>query len=152
LLDKPRHFAIHIRRGDTIALGEDYYFTDEENVEAIVRIKQLYMEDFRRIHIISDGSEGDLKNLLRSLEAKNIEYQLHLKKDVKLKEAFHHMVMADILVYGISEFSRSAAFLNGGGLVYHVNTLLSGSNEPTPLIDILPGTSLSDGGYGIWFE
>jgi len=149
LLDKPRHFAIHIRRGDMMELGGIHYITDEQNVEAIVRIKQLYIEDFRRIHIVSDGSEEDLKNVLGSLEANNIEYKLHLKKDVKLKEAFHHMVMTDILVYGPSEFCRSAAFLNGGGLVYHVHTLLSGSNEPTPLIDILPGTSPTDNGYWI---
>lgn len=90
-----------------------------------------------------------MKYVLESLEGKDIEYKLHLKKDVELKEAFHHMVMTDILIYGPSEFCRSAAFLNGGGLVYHVKTLLSGSNEPTPVIDILPGTSPTDNGYYI---
>jgi len=149
LLDEPKHFAIHIRRGDMMELQNQnsYYIHDEENVEAIVRIKELYMEDFRRVHIISDANEEDLKKVLGDLEAKNIEYKLHLKNNVDLKEAFHHMVMADILIYGFSEFCRCAAFLNAGGLVYHVRTLLSGSNEPTPLIEILPGTSVLDGGY-----
>merc|ERR1719204_2853580 len=81
LLDKPKHFAIHIRRGDMIELSNlTSYINDEQNVEAIMKIKELYSEDFSRIHILSDGTEEDLKNLLEVLKAEGIEYKLHLKK------------------------------------------------------------------------
>jgi len=148
LLDKPKHFAIHIRRGDMMELSHlGSYINDKQNVEAIMKIKELYSEDFSRIHILSDGTEEDLKNLLEDLKAEGIEYKLHLKKDVDLKEAFHHMVKADVLIYGPSEFCRAAAFLNGGGLVHSVHTLLAGINKPTLLEEILPGTKLTDNGY-----
>jgi len=150
LLDQPKHFAIHIRRGDMMEKYSDSkigYIRDEQNVEAILIIKDLYEDDFRRIHILSDGKEEDFKNFLEDLRAKDIEYKLHLKAQVPLKEAFHHMVMADVLIYGPSEFCRSAAFLNGGGMVYHVHNLLDGSDEPTHLFDILPGTKATDNGY-----
>jgi len=117
-LDQPKNFAIHIRRGDMMELYshiEVAYISDEENVEAIMKIKELYEEDFKRIHIISDASEQDLKKILEDLEVKGIEYKLHLKTDVDLKEAFHHMVMTDVLIYGPSEFCRSAAFFKFRG-------------------------------------
>jgi len=149
LLDKPKHFALHIRRGDMMewSFVEGAVISDKQNLEAIKKIKELYSEDFSRIHILSDGTEKILKNLLLDLKAEGIEYKLHLKEEVAVKEAFHHLVMADVLIYGPSEFCRAAAFLNGGGLVYSVHTLLAGSNKPTKLEDILPGTKATDNGY-----
>jgi len=150
LLDKPKHFTIHIRRGDMMEQFshlEGFYVTDKENVQAIVKIKEIYSEEFSRIHILSDAKENHLKHILGDLRDRDIQYKLHLKKDVDLKEAFHHMVMADVLIYGTSEFCRAAAFLNGGGLVHSVHELISGVKKPTDLHQILPGTKVTDNGY-----
>jgi len=150
LLDKPKHFTIHIRRGDMMENWshlEVAYITDVQNVLAIMKIKEIYSEAFSRIHIISDAKENDLSDMLNDLKDREIEYKLHLKKDVDVKEAFHHMVMADVLIYGPSEFCRAAAFLNLGGLVHSVHELLDGVKKPTHLHQILPGTKVTDNGY-----
>ena len=101
--------AIHLRRGD---VGENYkkrFTSNKEYIELINNVAKIYPQ--HKITIFSEGKEEDFEELKRE----NITFCLN----GDIRETFHNLVRAKILILSKSSFSYSAALLNEN-LVYYV--------------------------------
>lgn len=94
--------AIHIRRGDVKKTCNQRYTSNNEYIDIINKLKQLYPD--YKITIFSEGIEDDFKEL----QDLDINFQLN----VNIKETFHSMVQAKVLVLAKSSFSYCAGLLN----------------------------------------
>ena len=104
--------AIHIRRGDilddmdTIPSSHFYFDPNERIRKCIEFVKEEH--EFDEIHVFSQGKQESFAGI----EVEGLHFVYHLDED--LKEAFHAMVMAEILIIGKSSFSWVPGYLNIG--------------------------------------
>ena len=96
--------AIHIRRGDVSSNKHTSRYTPNSiYINLLTKIK-IPTNDFV-IHIFSQGNKNDFKEFST---LKDVQY--HLNTDVR--EAFHCLVKADLLIVCKSSFSYCAGLLN----------------------------------------
>jgi hypothetical protein len=100
--------AIHIRRGDVDEKLWHRYTENKIYINIINSLKKKYPN--YNIIIFSEGNIDDFKDF--NLEEKNF------KLNVEIKETFHSLVKAKILVTSKSSFSYTAALLNENTVYY----------------------------------
>lgn len=98
------NIAVHIRRGDVSATQHVQRYTSNDTYIQLLSKMKLPNNSF--IHIFSEGSPNDFKEFTNKY--KNIT--LHLNTNIK--ETFHCMVKADLLILSKSSFSYCAGLLN----------------------------------------
>jgi hypothetical protein len=127
--------AVHVRRGDLKSFklanpGE--YNKRWLNIEYYQEILSSILAELGKspysIHVVSDGTADDLRALTAEFSC-----ILHLGQSAEL--AFHQMVLADILVPGLSSFSLVAGKISRG-----VKVVGSQFDEVKPSL-LLPQTS-----------
>lgn len=95
------NLAVHIRRGDVNERNKNRWTEPSAIARCIGLIQKRHGPC--RLHIFTEGSAG-------------LEYLLPFNPtfyiDTDVQTAFHHMVMADILVIAKSSFTWAAAFLS----------------------------------------
>lgn len=118
----PCDVAIHIRRGD---IAKNYKIINGKNVYNSERV--ISLEYFKRkiielqsksitplnFIIFSEGKEEDFKEILIN------EYNITFYLNTDIRETFHSMVQAPILVLSQSMMSIAAALLNTGEIHYY---------------------------------
>jgi len=111
--DEHFEIALHIRRGD-VRKGRKRWRGLEVYNECIASLKAFYGNSDKpvRFHILSEGELSDF----RKMDDTHPGMVWHLNGDPKL--AYHHMVMADVLVPALSAFSRTAGFLSKNKVYY----------------------------------
>lgn len=100
--------AVHIRRGDVGTNDGERYTTNEKYKAILAMLRKEYPT--YKITLHSEGSLADFSDLL----GENITCKLN--EDVR--QTFHSLVTAKVLVTAKSSLSYSAALLNEG-IVYH---------------------------------
>jgi len=117
--------AVHIRRGD-ILQRNDFGLRFTANNETIAMMKvaeedalrakpRLNRGDFA-FHIYSEGSPDDFDDIAVGLGRNRVH--LHVGEKEDLRENFHDMVTADILLMAKSGLSYAAAILSTGKIYY----------------------------------
>lgn len=108
--DKGRvNVAVHIRRGDVLDMNlQGMLNSDEHYLAAMKKIRKLYPS--AKFFIYSEGKEEQFARF------KLNDVELHLNEDIK--DTFHALVTADILVTSKSTFSYTAALLSDGVIFY----------------------------------
>ena len=100
--------AIHIRRGD---VGKGNRFTPNSYYNKIIKFLNSKYPEYK----ITIFSEGKLKNF-SNISGNNINFKLN----TDIRETFHSLVSAKVLVTAKSSFSYSAAILNSNE-IYYIN-------------------------------
>ena len=101
--------AVHIRRGDALDSGQGGMWNCNEHYLAVMdKIRKTNPR--ARFHIYS---EGDPKQFM---EFCSHDVEFHLNEDIR--ETFHALVSADILITSQSTFSYTAALLSKGVIYY----------------------------------
>src|SRR5262245_4738146 len=100
--------AVHLRRGDVAKLAPHRYVSDAFMLRSIALLRQA-LEPLGRPHVINLYSEGDA-----SAFAVFTDCGCRLFLDIDPFETFHNLVQADILLTGLSSFSRLAGLLSEG--------------------------------------
>jgi hypothetical protein len=100
--------CLHVRRDDVGPSSPERYTEDAVYLQTIDSLNELHSNI--HFHIFSDGSRADLAQFERYNNAS-------LYPQYALKESFHAMVEADILVPAKSAFSYCAALLNEDGTI-----------------------------------
>jgi hypothetical protein len=102
------NIAVHIRRGDVNYLKEKYEFQWRHRwietsyyVKALTDLIKLFPSNNVEIHIYSDGTKEELKDLDIFPHTR-----FHLCEDPR--QTFHEMVIADLLIVSTSAFSITA--------------------------------------------
>jgi hypothetical protein len=113
--EKPRiennDIAIHVRRGDVsheINSSSDRYTSNEDYNKILLMLRREYPTYNITVH-----SQGNLEDF-SDLVGDNITYKLN----EDLRQTFHSLVTAKVLVMAKSSLSYSAAILNEGTVYY----------------------------------
>lgn len=96
--------AIHIRRGDVSSEKHTSRYTSNTIYMSLLQKIKIPTNNFV-LHIFSQGNKNDFKEFST---LKDVQYHL----DTDVKEAFHCLVKADLLIVCKSSFSYCAALLN----------------------------------------
>ena len=100
-----KNIAVHIRRGDVNPTRWKSRWTS--NKEYIDLLKTLDNKN-SVIHIYSEGSPNDFKDITDTLQHEEIIF--HLNEEIT--KTFHGLVMADVLILSRSSFSYCAGLIN----------------------------------------
>ncbi len=101
--------AVHIRRGDVGNTGPiGRWKSDEHYLAVMERIRKTYRNV--RFYIYSEGKREQFLKFLRE--------DVELRLNEEIRQTFHAMVTANILVASKSEFSCTAALLSTGVIYY----------------------------------
>lgn len=108
--------AVHIRRGDINPKDQpERWITDKEYERLLenlcLTLQSKYLENKLKIHIYSEGENGDFIRLIRN-PMLFCTLVFHLNEDPMI--TFHHLVSSDILINAKSAFSVLASYLNKG--------------------------------------
>ena len=137
-----RHLAVHVRRGDLLSKAGQSHVKRKRPVESAAKeiacIKQALqsMGAAKKItvHIFSEGSASYFDAHKRALHGTSAGVQVHVDESdprYDLREAFHHMVMADGLLIAESALSASAGLLRERHTYHFCNRPMKGAQiEP----------------------
>ena len=115
VFDEHFKYVLHIRRGDINAKTIDPYYEPFSRIaQCITKVKDGHPK-MDVIHVFSQGKKKMFQTLLRKV-GRELNFKFHLDED--LKETFHRMVLANVLILGRSTLSWSAGYLNKDGEIY----------------------------------
>lgn len=112
--------AWHLRRGDAEEHDKSprwqhhagRYVPNDQIIASLTWIRRV-LPRLRHMHFYSEGELADFHSINEACEEQSITCEWHLSED--LKSTFHHLVMADVLIYnGKSAFGHVAHLLNRG--------------------------------------
>jgi len=101
--------AIHIRRGDVSSQTFVDHFTSNEYYKKIIEFMKTKYPNYT----ITIFSEGDINDFM-DLKDENVFFKLN----TCIKETFHSLVKAKVLIMAKSSFSYTAAILNENEIYY----------------------------------
>lgn len=117
--NKHVNIAIHLRREDVVPERQMYWLPLSFYEKAAINIHAI-MRELNLKHVIriySYGSKEQMNDISSSNIFRKLKVQLHLNEC--MYEAFHSMVISDIIVVPRSGFSYWAGFLSSGIKLYN---------------------------------